>query len=388
MSSTPRSLRAIISIIGRRNVGKSSLLNQIIGQEVSIVSEIAGTTTDVVTKPYELLPFGPVSFLDTAGLDDEGELGEQRIRASKKALYRSDVALLVVDEKGVGEFEQKLIEELKKINIPFLIVFNKGASSSESDIALCDYQYAVSSDIEALKSKIIEIIPEELKKEPRLLEGLLKQGDVVFLVTPIDSSAPKGRMILPQVQTMRDVLDFGGINVVVKETELKVAMEKLFAAPSLVIADSQAIHIVNQIVPQDIPLTTFSTIFARAKGDFGSMLDGARKIQYLKDGDKILVAEACSHHAQDDDIGRVKIPNLLKKSSGKKLAFDFCSGHDFPDDLEKYALVVHCGACMLNRIEVVRRIKECLARGVPITNYGMAISAAQGVLERVVAPFR
>ena len=372
--ATPRALRTVIAIIGRRNAGKSSLVNALTGQEVAIVSSEAGTTTDAVAKPYELLPLGPVTIFDTAGLDDEGDLGEQRIKATKKVLFRSDVIVLTVSEEGLGEFEKEIISEdedfCKAKGIPFVAVSAKN-----------------NEQIDELKKLIIDVVPEDIKQEPLLVGDLFNAGDIVLLVVPIDLSAPKGRLILPQVQVLREILDRGAKAIAVKESELSSMLAELKQKPALVITDSQVVMKVAPIVPLDIPLTTFSILFARNKGDLPTMFAGAQRIDTLKDGDKILIAEACSHHAMDDDIGKVKIPNWLKKYSGKNLEFEFCHGGDFPEDLEKYALVVHCGACMLNRMEMLRRLKECVRRGVPITNYGVAISKTQGVLERVVKPF-
>lgn len=394
-NETPRALRSIITIIGRRNVGKSSLINAICGQEVAIVSEIAGTTTDSVAKPYELVPLGPVTFYDTAGMDDTGEIGEKRIKASLKVLYRSDMAVIVTDEQGITEFEQTMIKTVQKLDIPFLVVFNK-QDIKKADTSFCKQAkipfIEVSADhkqnIEELKNILIQLAPEELKKDPLLVGDLINTGDLVVLVTPIDLSAPKGRLILPQVQVLREILDCNAIAIVSKETELEKTLSALKQAPNLIITDSQVVQKVSQIVPNNIALTTFSTLFARYKGDWQILVDGAMTIDKLKDGDKILIAEACSHHAQDDDIGKVKIPNMIRKYSGKNLEFEFCSGHDFPDNLEKYALVIHCGACMLNRIEMIRRLKECKIMGTAITNYGMAISKSQGVFDRIIKPLK
>jgi len=391
---TPRALRTIITITGRRNAGKSSLINAITGQDISIVSPIAGTTTDAVAKPYELLPLGAVTFYDTAGLDDEGSLGEQRIKATRKILYRTDIAVLVIGEQGLGEIEKNTIAEIKKLNIPLLAVFNK-SDLYTPDISYCQKNniehIVVSSqanhNIEALKEKIIEIAPPELKEEPSLLGDIIKKDDLVVLVTPIDTSAPKGRLILPQVQILREILDCNAQALVTKETELKSALQKLNTKPTLVITDSQVVLEVAKDVPDDINITTFSILFARYKSNLTAMIQGAKTIDTLKDGDKILIAEACSHHVQADDIGKVKIPAWLKKHTGKDLYFDFSAGHDFPDDLEKYALIIHCGACMLGRTEMMRRLNECTRRNIPITNYGIAISKLQGVLERTTRNF-
>ena len=396
-AATPRALRTIISIVGRRNAGKSSLINALCGQEVAIVSSQAGTTTDAVAKPYELLPLGPVTFFDTAGLDDEGELGAQRIKATKKVLCRSDIAVAVVGEDGLQAKDKEIIEDILALRIPLAVAFNKKdiSAPAEADLSWLRAKNvpfevvsaAAHDNLDALKNLIISLVPEDQKKEPLLAGDLFEAKDIVLLVVPIDLSAPKGRLILPQVQVLREVLDKGAKAIAVKESELSEMLSQLKNKPALVITDSQVVMKVAPIVPLDIPLTTFSILFARNKGDLPTMFAGAQRIDTLKDGDKILIAEACSHHAMDDDIGKVKIPNWLKKYSGKNLEFEFCHGGDFPEDLEKYALVVHCGACMLNRMEMLRRLKECVRRGVPITNYGVAISKTQGVLERVVKPF-
>lgn len=395
--ATPRALRSVISLIGCRNAGKSSLLNAITGQNVSIVSEQAGTTTDVVAKPYELLPFGPVTFYDTAGLDDDGELGALRIKATQKAINRSDVVMVVCGESGIGEDERKIIAYIKQLKIPFLLVFNKidcrGASVEEKNfcqtenIKYVEVSAVNNKNIDTLKTMLVEQIPEELKKEPLLAGDLFSARDTVVLVVPIDLEAPKGRLILPQVQVLREVLDNNAIGIVCKETDLEQTLTNQKIRPKLVITDSQVIKKVTQIVPQEINLTTFSILFARNKGDLSEMVAGARMIDNLQDNDKVLIAEACSHHIQCDDIGRVKLPRLLTNYTGKNLVFDFCSGNDFPDNLEEYKLVVHCGACMLNRVEMLRRLHECVRRGLPITNYGVAISKTQGVLDRVLSPF-
>ena len=395
-AAAPRSLRINICIVGRRNAGKSSLINALCGQEVAIVSDQAGTTTDAVAKPYELLPLGPVTFYDTAGLDDEGELGVQRMKATRRVLCRSDAAAAVLGEDGLQEKDKNIIDEIQALGIPLVAVFNKSdlVQPREEDqewlrckkIPFVAVSAAKTENIDILKQLLMTQVPEELKKDPLLAGDLFASGDIVLLVVPIDLSAPKGRLILPQVQVLREILDRGAKAVAVKESELPAMLSELRRKPALVITDSQVVMKAAAAVPEDVPLTTFSILFARNKGDIGIMCAGARQIDRLRDGDKILIAEACSHHAMDDDIGKVKIPGWLKQYSGKELQFEFCQGSDFPDDLEKYALVVHCGACMLNRAEMLRRLKECVRRGVPITNYGVAISKTQGVLERVVRP--
>lgn len=396
-TATPRSLRCAISFIGRRNVGKSSIINAITDQDVSIVSDHAGTTTDAIAKPYELLPLGPVTLYDTAGLDDEGELGSLRIKATNKILSRSDVIVLVCGNDGIGKVEEKIIAHIEQNKIPFLIAFNKTdiSAPTDADISFCtlrDIKYVIISasrkqHINNLKKAIIDVVPPEFKESPLLVGDLINEGNTIIMVVPLDLSAPKGRLILPQVQALREILDKKAIALVVKESELSQVLDNQKNKPSLVITDSQVVKKVAAIVPDDINLTTFSILFARNKGDLPIMVQGAKQIDNLHDGDKILIAEACSHHAMSDDIGKVKIPNWIKQYTGKNISFDFCHGNDFPDDLEKYALVIHCGACMLNRAEMLHRIRECVYCGVPITNYGVAISKTQGILDRVVKVF-
>jgi len=395
--TAPRALRAVISIIGCCNAGKSSLINAITGQEVAIVSPYSGTTTDAIAKPYELVPLGPVTFYDTAGLDDKGELGSLRIKATQKVLYRSDMAVAVIAETGITPFDRDMIAKIQKINIPLLIAFNKSdiKRPTAEDIAYCrqhnlpfiEVSSATGNNIHQLKEMLIALAPEDFKTEPALVADLINPGDTVVMVVPIDLSAPKGRLILPQVQVLREILDCNATAVVAKETELAETLKNLKQKPSLIITDSQVVQKVNAIVPDEIKMTTFSTLFARNKGDFSLMAEAANILDRLKDGDKVLIAEACSHHVQPDDIGKVKIPNLVKKYTGKNILFEFCAGNDFPENLESYSLVIHCGACMLNRREMKRRINECIARNTPITNYGMTISKVQGILPRVILPF-
>lgn len=393
---TPRGMRHTIVLSGRRNVGKSSLINALTNQETSIVSSIAGTTTDAVAKSYELLPLGAVTFIDTAGIDDDSSLGTQRINATRKALKKADIVIWVVGETGININDKQYIDFLQNLKIPFFVVFNKediGVIKNEdiefltnNQISFMSISSLAKTGINELKEKIIRELSQN-NKEKLLLEGLVKEKDNVILVAPIDSSAPKNRLILPQVQVLRELLDFHCVANVVQVEELEKALNLQKEMPKLIITDSQAIKEVNKIVPKDIPLTTFSILFARLKGDIEIMAKGAEQIDKLNDGDKILIAEACSHHAQDDDIAKVKIPNLISKYTSKKLNFEFCVGCNFPDNLEDYALVVHCGGCMITGAEMKHRQNESVRRGVPITNYGMAISKAQGVLGRVIKPF-
>lgn len=394
---TPRALRHNIVIVGRRNAGKSSLLNAMTGQDISIVSAEAGTTTDAVQKAYELLPLGPVTFYDTAGLDDDSILGQERIRSTRKTLFKADVAVFVIGEKGLDNFDKQIIADIRRMQIPLVVAFNKSdrkapetadtAYCRDSNIACISVSATEGHGIDRLKELIIAAVPEEDKKPVSLLEGIVDAKDKVVLVTPIDSSAPKGRLILPQVQLLREILDMQAVAMVTQTNELADTLAALKERPRIVITDSQAVLQVDKIVPQDVAMTTFSILFARLKGDLPILAEGSKTIDKLGNGAKILIAEACSHHAQTDDIAKVKIPNWLQKYCGKKLEFDFCTGSDFPEDLEKYQLVIHCGACMLNRAEMNRRLKECVHRGVTITNYGLTISKTQGVLERVIKPF-
>ena len=396
-NKAPRGVRLVITLVGKRNAGKSSLINAVSGQDVAIVSDMPGTTTDPVAKHYELLPLGPVTFYDTAGLDDTGEVGELRIKATNKVLMRTDLALIVVGEGGLTDYEVELINKVSELEIPYLVVFNKNdlCEPLEDDMDYCRqrgipyYKTSVleSCSIDELKEAIITLAPEEMKREPVLAGDLFSEGDWVVCVVPIDLAAPKGRLILPQVQVLREILDCDAVGVTVKEREIEETLSSMKRNPALVITDSQVVMSVAGDVPDEIPLTTFSTLFARYKGDLPSLVQGAEAIDSLQDGDTILMGEACSHHPVADDIGKVKIPRWIRQYTGKEINFVMYSGHDFPDDLKRFKLVIHCGACMLNRSEMLRRIKECKRNGVPVTNYGVAISKVQGVLDRVIRPF-
>ena len=395
-TKAPRGVRLVITFVGRRNAGKSSLINAVTGQDVAIVSDFAGTTTDPVAKPYELLPLGPVTFYDTAGLDDVGELGALRVAATKKVLWRTDIAVVVADATGLTDAERAIVADIRRLEIPFLIVFNKTdlAAPPEADLAWCrelgirtvTASAATGTGATAVKEALIALAPPEATREPVLAGDLFGEGDTVVCVVPIDLAAPKGRLILPQVQVIREILDGDATAVVVKERELEAALANLRRPPALVVTDSQVILKVSGDVPDEVPLTTFSTLFARYKGDLPTLAAGASAIDKLRDGDTVLMAEACSHHVQADDIGRVKLPRWISQYTGRDLRFEMHAGHDFPDDLERYALVVHCGSCMIGRMEMIRRIRECVRRGVPVTNYGVAISKVQGVLSRVLRP--
>lgn len=390
-----KSMRLHIGVFGRTNVGKSSLLNKITNQEVSIVSDIAGTTTDVVEKSMELLPVGPVTFLDTAGLDDETELSVQRIEKTMKVVNRIDVAVVVCDFNGIGKFENDLIEKFKELKIPYLIVVNK------CDLAPKSFHIDLKSELSNIiytsvkkdekivfkfKGALVNLLPEDFVNSPKIVGDLVPAKSTVILVIPIDKEAPKGRIILPQVQTLRDLLDNNCLSYVVKESELKDALDNLKTPPALVVTDSQAFKKVSEIVPENVSLTSFSILFARLKGDLDEFVNGARAIENLKDGDMVLILESCTHHAIEDDIGRVKIPNLLRKKTGKNLVIHNYAGHDFPD-IKDYKLIIHCGACMTNRREVLSRVLIANQNNVPITNYGVVISYCLGILPRAIKIF-
>lgn len=392
-----KSMRLHIGIFGKTNVGKSAFLNKVTNQDISIVSDIAGTTTDVVEKSMELLPVGPVNFLDTAGIDDETILGEKRIEKTKKIINRTDVAVIICDYNGIDEYEKDLIKELNSLNIPYLIVINKN-DVEEIEQKKLDEIYKLTDNVlitSALtdedltykfKEKLVKLLPEDFLNTPKIAGDLIPPKSTVILVIPIDKEAPKGRIILPQVQTLRDLLDSNCLNYIVKETELKDALDNLKTPPALVITDSQAFKTVSKIVPENIPLTSFSILFARLKGDLKAFKQGAEAIENLKDGDKVLILESCTHHAIEDDIGRVKIPNLLKKRTGKNLIIENYAGHDFPD-ISSYKLIIHCGACMTNRREILSRILKANEAGIPITNYGITISYCLGILPRAIKIF-
>lgn len=387
-----KSMRLHIGIFGKMNAGKSSFLNRITNQEVSIVSNIAGTTTDVVEKSMELLPAGPVTFLDTAGIDDSTELGTERIKKTMSILNRTDIAVLICDYNGIDTFEENLIEKFKELNIPYCIIINKTDIKPVSGEMLEKIKKFTDNILVAsilkdenfvfnFKKTLVKLLPEDFINSPEIITDLVPPKSTVILVIPIDKEAPKGRIILPQVRTLRELLDNNCICIAVKESELKQALENLKTAPSLVITDSQAFKQVSQIVPQEIPLTSFSILFARLKGDLKVFLNGVKTIDNLKDGDKVLILESCTHHPIEDDIGRVKIPNLIKQKTGKNILFDNISGHDFPD-ISNYKLIIHCGACMTNRKEVLSRILIANNMNIPITNYGLVISYCLGILPR------
>jgi [FeFe] hydrogenase H-cluster maturation GTPase HydF len=390
LNNTPSGERIHIGFFGRRNAGKSSLVNAVTGQELSVVSDVKGTTTDPVYKAMELLPLGAVEIIDTPGYDDEGMLGELRVKKTRQILAKTDIAVLVVDiSAGMGDCEKELVQLFKDREIPCIIAYNKG-DLSDSEIN-SDNEITVSArdkkNIHELKEKIAALA-EKMGNERRIIGDLLNAGDMVVLVTPIDESAPKGRMILPQVQTLRDILDADAIALFSEPEQLSQTLEKLSVPPKMVVTDSQVFGKVNEIVPENVPLTSFSILMARYKGFLDTAVKGAAAIDSLKDGDKILISEGCTHHRQCGDIGSVKLPNMLKKYTGKNFEIVLTSGRDFPEDLTEYSLVIHCGGCMLNEKEVAYRRKLAEMQGVPFTNYGTALAKFSGILERSIAPIK
>ncbi|OQX54262.1 MAG: [FeFe] hydrogenase H-cluster maturation GTPase HydF [Candidatus Omnitrophica bacterium 4484_213] len=432
MRRTPKGLRLHIAIFGRRNVGKSSILNALTRQEVSIVSEIAGTTTDPVEKAMELLPIGPVLFIDTAGLDDIGALGEKRVAKTYKVFERADIILLVSQANVWGEYEEEILEEARRRKTPILVILNKtdlfkpeqdlGPVRSNPPLADAPNGHRGTSNgakaklnkekipyVETcalnqgwetaakIKNELIKLLPSDWITPCPIIADLIEADDLIILVIPIDKEAPKGRIILPQQQTLREILDKKATALVVNERNLGKAISNLKQPPKIVVTDSQVFEQVFASTPLDIPVTSFSMLFARCKGDLKQLTEGAKRIDELNPGDKILIAEACTHHPIGDDIGRAKIPNWISERVGSKIGpapdsqcrvnFDIYSGHDFPSNLKQYKLIVHCGACMLNRKEVLNRIYEAKSQGVPITNYGVAIAYLHNKLERALEPF-
>ena len=403
MNQTPASERIHISFFGKRNAGKSSVINAVTGQDLAIVSNIKGTTTDPVYKTMELLPLGPVMLIDTPGIDDEGDLGALRIKKSYQILNKTDIAILVVDVLiGITEHEEALIHRFQEKNIPWILVYNKadlipGEISGtvfppHTDTAAGNELFvsaATGSGIHELKEKIASLKPEDTHKYP-LISDLVCPLDLVILVIPIDKAAPKGRLILPQQQTIRAILECGALSLVVRDTELKDTLAHFLSKdihPRLIITDSQAFAQVSSVTPEEISLTSFSILFARYKGDLGTLTEGAAALKNIQHGDKILIAEGCTHHRQCDDIGTVKIPNMIRKFTGAEPEFVFTSGTEFPDDVSDYKLVVHCGGCMLNEREMKYRIACCRDQKVPITNYGILIARITGILNRSLTPF-
>jgi [FeFe] hydrogenase H-cluster maturation GTPase HydF len=397
MKDTPKGMRLHIGLFGRRNVGKSSLLNALTRQQVSIVSDVPGTTTDPVEKPMELLPLGPVLFIDTAGIDDVGALGEMRADRTRQIFERTDLGILVAEGNCWGEFEERIIAELTKRKAPVIIVFNKNDLAAPRAEVLQDLRsrklpvvHAVASrgkGMVELREALIRTAPEEFMDSPPVLGDLIAPGELVVLVVPIDLEAPRGRLILPQVQSIRDVLDHDSCCMVVKERELRDALDQLKNPPALVVTDSQAFLRVAGDTPSQVPMTSFSILFARLKGDLHEFVRGVKTVDRLQEGSRILVLESCAHHPIGEDIGRVKIPRWIRQYTGVNLEFMHRQGHDFPEDLSSYQLIIQCGACMLNRREVISRIMRCREAGVPITNYGVAITYSLGVLDRALSPF-
>ncbi len=393
---TPKGFRLHIAMFGRRNVGKSSLLNAITRQQVSIVSDVAGTTTDPVEKPMELLPLGPVVFIDTAGVDDEGMLGDLRIKKTERVFDRTDLGVIVFDGMW-GQFEEKIYAELIKRKVPVIAIANKSdlaEVSADTIQSLRDVGIDVivasaikSEGIVEFRDALLRKVPEDFINSPAIVGDLVGPGEMAVLVVPIDKEAPKGRLILPQVQAIRDLLDSDSYCMVGKERELKSALDRLKVPPKLVVTDSQAFLKVIADVPKNVPVTGFSVLFSRFKGELITQSVGALAVESLKPNDKILIAEACSHHPIGEDIGRVKIPRWLTQYVGCKLDFEVIQGHDFPDDISPYKLIIHCGACTFNRRNVLNRIMKCRDEGVAVTNYGLIIAYSLGIMERALEPF-
>ena len=399
MNQTPASERVHISFFGKRNAGKSSVINAVTGQDLAIVSSVRGTTTDPVYKTMELLPLGPVMIIDTPGIDDEGELGALRVRKSYQVLNKTDIAILVVDSTtGKGEEELALIHRFHKKGIPYLVVYNKidllsGEEIKDLAMSVRPGEVLVSAadgmNIQELKEKIATLKPEDTHKYP-LIQDLIGPLDLVVLVVPIDKAAPKGRLILPQQQTIRDILERGALSLVVRDTELISTLDHFLSQggwPKLVVTDSQAFARVSKDVPENITLTSFSILFSRYKGELETQLEGVAALSSIQDDDRILIAEGCTHHRQCGDIGTCKIPDWIRNYTGKKPVFEFTSGTEFPDDVSSYKMVVHCGGCMLNEREMKYRIACCHDQGVPITNYGLLIAQVTGILKRSLGPF-
>ena len=390
LNQTPAAERIHIGIFGRRNAGKSSLINAMTGQDLAIVSEVKGTTTDPVQKAMELLPLGPVVLIDTPGLDDEGTLGKQRVRKTYQMLNKTDIALLVIDGIiGMTAEDSAILQKIREKEIPYLIVYNKmdlgNCAFAEGQDVICVSAQS-GANVKELRERIGELCPKK-QSERRLVGDLLKPLDFVLLVVPIDEAAPKGRLILPQQQTIRDVLESGATAIVVKDTELSEALERLQTKPDLVITDSQVFGEVDRVVPKEVPMTSFSILFARHKGNLKTVVEGAVALERLQDGDTILISEGCPHHRQCNDIGSVKLPRMVSAYTGKELQFAFTSGTEFPEDMSPYKLIIHCGGCMLNAREMQYRLRCAKEQGVPITNYGIAIAQMKGILKRSVEPF-
>jgi [FeFe] hydrogenase H-cluster maturation GTPase HydF len=393
----PKSFRLHIGIFGKRNVGKSSILNSLTNQDVSIVSEIAGTTTDPVEKPMELLPLGPVLFIDTGGIDDLGHLGDKRVAKTMSVFDRTDLGVIVTNFNDWDDYEQQIMDEFTNRDVPFIVVFNKTDLYEENNEIINQLNSAKikftktsvlnGTGFNELRQLLLRSAPEDFIDRPGILADLVGPGEAAVLVVPIDKEAPKGRLILPQVQSIRDLLDNDSFCVVVKERELREALSRFNKPPKLVVTDSQAFLKVAADTPREIPLTSFSILFARFQGDLNEMVRGAMSIDKLKTGDNVLIAEACSHHPIGEDIGTVKIPRWLTQYVGGKLQIDNLRGHDFPENISEYKIIIHCGACMWNRREMLSRIMKAREAGVPITNYGLTIAYSLGIFERALQPF-
>lgn len=400
-NKTPLSNRLHIGIFGRRNAGKSTLINALTDQEIAIVSEIPGTTTDPVYKAMELHGLGPIVIIDTGGIDDQGNIGRMRVEKAYKILNKTDISLLVVDKEiGFSSYEEMFLKEAKKRNIPVLVVVNKIDASSkngefarwleERKLSYLEVSALKKTGITDLRRMIADCAPEDFERKI-ILKDLLAPSDLVVIVAPLDIEAPKGRLKLPQVQTIRDILDSDCSTVVVKESELKNTLDNLKKKPRLVIAESQVFDKVKEVLPLDIALTSFSVLYARYKGDLKTLVEGVKAVDDLKPSDKILISEACTHHPIGDDIGRVVIPNLLNsrfKDSSEKIKIDYATGYDFPDNIGEYKLIIHCGGCMLNRKEMLYRINSAAGKNIPVTNYGILIAYINGILNRVIEPFQ
>ena len=390
MNQTPAGERVHIAFFGRRNAGKSSLVNAFTGQEMAIVSDVKGTTTDPVSKAMELLPLGPVQIIDTPGIDDEGTLGEMRVRRTRQVLNKTDLAILVVDASiGMTAVEEELVELLKQKKVPWILAWNKSDLLAEVPEASGNAIWVSALEglhIHELKELAAKTAQREEPKRP-LVSDLLEPGEVAVLVVPIDKAAPKGRLILPQQQTIRDILEAGASALVCRDHELPQTLERLAQPPRIVITDSQVFGKVSQMVPKDVPLTSFSILMARYKGDLPLAVAGAAAVDGLQDGDKVLIAEGCTHHRQCDDIGTVKIPNWIRKRTGAQPEFVFSSGNQFPEDVSQFKMVIHCGGCMLPEREMKYRLACCADQGIPVTNYGILIAYLNGILKRTVEPF-
>ena len=395
MQKTPKALRVHIGIFGRRNVGKSSVLNVLIGQKISIVSDVAGTTTDPVEKVMELQPIGPVVFIDTAGIDDVGALGEMRVQQSKKVIERTDIAIIVSDKWQ--DYEKQLFSIFKDRGTQVIAVANKSdlrkddsveAAAKDTGVKRVISTNAINAEgMDGLKAALIASVKESPLDTATLVDGLVDEGDVVILVTPVDIESPRGRMLLAQVQAIREVLDKNATAIVAKEDRIEGLLKLLKEPPQLVVTDSQAFDLISKVVPDDIPLTSFSILFARFKGDLKQMVEGAKAIGKLQGGDKVLIAEACTHHPIGEDIGRIKLPRWLREFVGEDLHIDVVAGRDFPEDISPYKVVIHCGACVWNKQQVLSRLSIAAGAGVAFTNYGLAIAYSLGVFNRALKPF-